>query len=248
MNGNDEFIFAASRYSNSAPLVDKLTAVDSRVRVINDFPANIIRDLKSGRAHVGLIPVAHFFQHPDLEMIEGLGVAADGEVRSVLLKCNKRMGQIKTVLRDPASGTSNALAALLMKRYFKQQVEFLDVSRFEEADAAVVIGDRALCAEPAPEGDIDLAAAWKKWTGLPFVFAVWAMPRNYPRNKEVTGIAHRAYEAGFMAVESIAERYANELGGSQIFWSDYLDSCIHYRLDEEDLEGMERFRQYLLKP
>lgn len=245
MKRENEFVFAASRYSNSAPLVDKLTEVDPRVRVINDYPANIIRDLNCGRADVGLIPVAHLFANKELAMLEGLGVAADGPVKSVLLKCNRKMGQIKTVARDPASATSNALAGLLLKRYFRQTFEMVDFGCSELPDAAVVIGDRALCSDPAPAGDVDLAEAWKKWTRLPFVFAVWAVRRDYPEIEIVTDIAYRAYEEGFRAIESIAERYAQQLGGAVDFWIDYLDSSIHYKLSDEDMKGMERFRNYL---
>ena len=245
MKSDHEFVFAGAPYSNSAPLVDKLVEVDPRVRVISDHPANLVRDLKAGRADVALIPVAHLFAHPELIMLEGLGVAADGPVQSVLLKCNKPMGSIRTVARDPASATSNALASLLLKHHFKQNVEMVDFGQVEKPDAAVVIGDRALCSDPSPAGDIDLAEAWHKMTGLPFVFAVWAVRGDFPHMEAVTDIAHRAYEAGFRAIESIAERYAEQLGGSLDFWVDYLDSAIHYRLDERDLEGMSMFRRLL---
>ena len=123
MKDKDKFVFAGAPYSNSAPLVEKLTEVDPRVSVMNDHPASLVRDLNSGKCDVALIPVAHYFAHPELKMSEGLGVAADGPVQSVLLKCNKKMGTIKTIARDPASATSNALAELLMKKYFKQDVE-----------------------------------------------------------------------------------------------------------------------------
>ncbi len=245
MMDKNEFIFAGAPYSNSAPLVDKLTEVDSRVRVINDHPASLVRDLKAGRADVALIPVAHLFAHPELVMLKGLGVAADGPVQSVLLKCNKRMGQIKTVARDPASATSNALAEILLKRYFKQDVKMVDFGHVERPDAAVVIGDRALCSDPSPAGDIDLAEAWKKWTNLPFVFAVWAVRADFPKIDEVTEIAHKAYAAGFRAIEAIASRYAEQLGGSLAFWVDYLDNSIHYRLDVRDMEGIATFRRYI---
>ncbi len=240
-----EFVFAGAPYSNSAPLVDKLTEVDPRVRVINDHPANLVRDLNAGRADVALIPVAHLFAHPELTMLEGLGVAADGPVQSVLLKCNIPLKQIKVVGRDPASATSNALAGLLLKKHFNLDVQMVDFHDVERPDAAVVIGDRALCSDPAPAGDIDLAQAWKEMTGLPFVFAVWAVRADYPHIDEVTDIAQKAYTAGFLATESIAARYADQLGGSLDFWVDYLDNSIHYRLGERDLEGMALFRKYL---
>jgi chorismate dehydratase len=240
-----EFIFAGAPYSNSAPLVDKLTEMDPRVRVVNDHPARLVRDLLEGRTDVALIPVAHLFAHPELSMLGRLGVAADGPVQSVLLKCNRKMGQIRTVARDPASATSNALAELLLTRYFKQKVEMVGFGELERPDASVLIGDRAMCAEPAPAGDIDLAEAWQKWTRLPFVFAVWAVRADFAEKDVVYDIAQRAYAAGFMETEVIAERYFNELGGSLNFWVDYLDHSIHYLLGEDDLEGMERFKRYL---
>ncbi|MGC5412947.1 MqnA/MqnD/SBP family protein, partial [Streptomyces sp. DT225] len=54
----------------------------------------------------------------------------------------------------------------------------------QEADAAVLIGDAALRANlhDAPRLGLqvhDLGAMWKEWTGLPFVFAVWAARKDY---------------------------------------------------------------------
>lgn len=241
----ERFVFAGAPYSNSAPLVEKLVETDPRVRVINDHPSQLVADLNAGRADVALIPVAHLFSHPELVMLEGLGVAADGPVKSVLLKCNVPVDEIKTVGRDPASATSNALAELLLKKHFNREVEMHDFQTLEHPDAAVVIGDRALCSDPAPGGDIDLAEAWKAMTGLPFVFAVWAVRKDFAEIEAVTEIAHKACKAGLQSLEKIAARYANELGSSQAFWLDYLSDSIHYELDERDLEGMEQFHALL---
>jgi chorismate dehydratase len=52
-----------------------------------------------------------------------------------------------------------------------------------EADAAVLIGDVALrAAHEAPQRGLyvtDLGQAWREWTGLPMVFAVWAARREF---------------------------------------------------------------------
>jgi chorismate dehydratase len=239
------FIFAGAPYSNSAPLVEKLTEIDPRVQVINDHPSKLVADLNEGRADVALIPVAHLFSHPELTMIEGLGVAADGAVKSVLLKCNVPVEEIKTVGLDPASATSNVLAELLLKKQYGREVEMCDFQSLEKFDAAVVIGDRALCSDPAPAGDIDLAEAWKEMTGLPFVFAVWAVRRDFPSIDVVTGIAHKAYKGGFQSVEKIARRYAGKFGNSPSFWLDYLTNSIRYELGERELEGLRLFGELL---
>ena len=113
------------------------------------------------------------------------------------------------------------------------------------ADAEVLIGDRALCSTPAPAGDIDLAAAWKAMTGLPFVFAVWAVRSGFEGLDDVTAIAHRAFEEGLNDLDRIAARYAEQYGQIPSFWGDYLSRTIHYRLNEQDYRGMERFRSML---
>jgi chorismate dehydratase len=242
-----EFVFAGAPYSNQAPLVDQLEVVAPGSKVVYDHPSNIVRSVLDGDVDAAVVPVAHFFAHPELTMIPGLGIAAEGPVRSVLLKCNKPMGQIRTIGRDPASATSNALAEVLMTKYFKQKIEMHDFQTLEKPDAVVVIGDRALCAEPAPAGDIDLAEAWEKWTKLPFVFAVWAVRKDSEHIEELSSIVHKAYAAGFRAMESIAARYAEKLGGSQEFWVEYLDNSIYYKLDDRDMEGLNRFKKLVAK-
>jgi chorismate dehydratase len=239
------YVFAGAPYSNSAPLVDKLKQVSPGVQVMNDHPANLVDDLNSGKADVALIPVAHLYRHPELIMLEGLGVAADGPVKSVLLKCNVPISRIQTVGRDPASATSNALAELLLKKHFGREIEMVDYHALEQPDAEVVIGDRALCGAPAPAGDIDLAEAWKEMTGLPFVFAVWAVRKDFREIEAVTEIAHAACTAGLRSLEEIAGRYAVELGHSKMFWLDYLTHSIHYELGERELAGLELFRELI---
>ena len=242
---NKKFIFAGAPYSNQAPLMEKLSEVAPGCEVQLGCPSNLAQRLLDGEVDAAVIPVTHLFAHPELTMIKGLGIAADGPVRSVLLKCNKPMGKIKTIARDPASATSNILVELLMTKYFKQQVEMHDSDALENPDAVVLIGDRALCSDPAPAGDIDLAEAWTKWTKLPFIFAVWAVRKDCAQIEEITSIARTAYMKGFFATEKIAERYAEELGRSQQFFVEYLDDAMYYKLDEQDVEGMNRFKRLI---
>ena len=236
-----KFVFAGAPYSNSAPLVEKLMEVDPRARVINDHPSQLVEDLITGRADVALIPVAHLFSHPELVMLKGLGIAADGPVKSVLLKCNVPVSEIKTVERDPASATSNALAELLLKKHYGREIGMVEYA----ADATVVIGDRALLSDPAPAGDIDLAEAWKEMTGLPFVFAVWAVRKNFTEIETVSEIVHKAYLAGLQSLEVIAARYADDIGNSIVFWFDYLNETIHYELGKRDMDGLGAFRGFI---
>lgn len=238
-------VFAASPYCNAAPLVDCLQAVDRRVRIRFDHPSLLSTAIRNESADVALIPVADYFRNPDFAMIDGLGVAADGVVRSVFLKCQVPLAHVRTVMKDPASATSNALTELLLKRHFKREVVMDSFREGALADAVVVIGDRALCSAPAPGGDIDLATAWKAFTGLPFVFAVWAYRRNHPCASEFSGIAHAAYRAGLLSLPAIIARFSEQLHRPEAFIQDYLTRCLRHELGPRERDGMELFRQML---
>lgn len=242
MSLKETFLFAGAPYSNSAPLVDFLQAVDECVRVTNDHPAHLAAALRAGKVDVALIPVVDLLIASDLVALDGLGVASNGPVKSVLLKCNVPIDQIYTVARDPSSATSNALIEVLFQFHFKRSIK---MAEGPDADAWVMIGDRALCSEPSVAGDIDLAEVWRSMTGLPFVFAVWAVRKDFKERDAVYEIVHKAYAEGKPFLSRIAQRYAKEYGRTQTFWFDYLSTSIHYVLDERDRAGMERFRQLL---
>ena len=232
--------FAAAAYSNSAPLVACLQQVDSRVEVVHGVPSSHVAELLAGRVDCALIPVAHAIAHPELQVLDRVGVAADGAVRSVLLKCHKPAKEIVSVARDPASGTSNVLAEIVLQHHVGVAVEMVDY--VAGADAEVVIGDRALLSPSASCGDIDLAEAWKALTGLPFVFAVWAVRPGLENMADIDMITQEAAALGVRAIPALAQAYAQDLGESAGFWQTYLQEAIHFTLTDADRKAMEQFQ------
>ncbi len=232
--------FAAADYSNSAPLVACLSQVDPNVEVFHGVPSMHLEELLSGRIDCALIPVAHAIQHPELTILDRVGVAADGAVRSVLLKCHKPVDQIITVARDAASGTSNVLAELVLEHHFGISVEMVDYS--DGADAEVVIGDRALLSEPARAGDIDLAAAWKTLTNLPFVFALWVVRPDFDEVDRIDSLTQCAAEMGVKCIPTLAAGYAEKFGKTASFWQEYLEKTIHFQLTDADRKAMGQFK------
>jgi chorismate dehydratase len=68
-----------------------------------------------------------------------------------------------------------------------------------EADAGVLIGDPALRAmyEAPAKGlqVVDLASEWRDWTGLPMVFAVWAVRKDFAAaNPGAVKDVHEAFQ------------------------------------------------------
>lgn len=104
------------------------------------------------------------------------------------------------------SRTSVRLAQLLLAERFEVTPDYYTCPpdlglMMREAEAGVLIGDAALRANlhdgPRYGLDVhDLGQLWKEWTGLPFVFAVWAVRRDYlEREPVITRQVHEAFLA-----------------------------------------------------
>ena len=240
---NNKYVFAAVVYSNAAPLAHFLEQVQDGVKVVYDYPSELVGGLLDGSVDAALVPVVDYFQHPQLRMIDTVGICADGDVWSVLLKCNKPIEQVRTVKPDPASKTSNALAKVLLENHFRLSVEMTDGGAAGPADACVVIGDRALCGPPATCCEYDLAGQWKALTGLPFVFAVWAYRADHPDPQGLQQIAEKGRRLGLAAVDELARIHAARLAIPIERCREYLSSVIHYDLGLEEARAMRLFRE-----
>ena len=128
--------------------------------------------LDRGEIDLATLPVGALVGRTDLVALPSVGIGADGPVRTVLLEPLVGLANATSFRPDPASRSSNLLAALVLRHRQGRDVP---------PDPAgpgprVVIGDPAFAV--APELSLDLADAWRDWTGLPFVFALWvAGPR-----------------------------------------------------------------------
>ena len=242
VDNNDNYVFGAVSYCNAAPLAHFLPQAHCGVRVVYAQPSELAESLLDGGVDVALIPVVDYFANPPLKMIDGLGICADGDVQSVLLRCNRPLREVRTVASDPASRTSNALARILLKNHFHLSAQVRHFDPDESADASVVIGDRALCEPPGPCGDYDLAGHWKTMTSLPFVFAVWAYREDHPDPSGLSRIAHRARDLGVRALDELAAIYAQKLSLSVESCQEYLTSVIKYDLASREMAGMRLFR------
>ena len=208
------FRFGVLPYLNAAPLVHFLPEVCSCPELLYCKPREMLPVLAGHEVDAAIVPVVDYLDTPGLEIVDGLGICADGNVESVLLQCKCPLEQIKTVNLDPASKTSNMLIRLLLERHFRVRQEISFCIGSLQADACVVIGDRALRAKPAMK-TYDLAAEWKKMTSLPFVFAVWAHWKDHSDSRRLSEILHIAKDTGCKAVIELVKLHANRVGISE---------------------------------
>ena len=185
----DQLRVCAVSYLNTAPLVWGFTHGPQRglYDLRFELPAACADALKAGDADIGLVPVIELANQPDLLVLPGTSIAAREQVRSVLLFSRKPMEAIESFAADTSSRTSVALMQVLLARRYGVRPRVrpypprLD-EMLEVADAGLIIGDPALRLDPdqadwkgQPLFVYDLGAEWWEMTGLPMVFAVWAV-------------------------------------------------------------------------
>ena len=156
-----------------------------------DTPDRLNDALVAGDLDIGPISLVEYLRHADeLLLLPDLAVGSDGPVLSVNVVSTVAAGRAgrRRVALGSTSRTGVLLARMLLESRYGVQPEYFrcppDLTEMLlEADAAVLIGDVALRARSeAPRRGLvvtDLGEAWREWTGLPMVFAVWAVRRDF---------------------------------------------------------------------
>ncbi len=236
------------QYLNTAPLVWGMIhgSYGDRFDLSFTTPACCADHLRAGRADVGIIPSIEYQRIDDLKLLPGISIASKKRVRSVLLLTRIPIEQVRTVALDTSSRTSAALVEVLLRKFYRLDVATRPASPDPEAmlrasDAALLIGDPALVYSGNARV-YDLAEEWRRFTGLPFVFAVWAYrPGPALDPKSLTRDFRDSRDEGLAHVEDIAAEWAPRLGLTADAVKVYLTENIDYTLDEENLEGLQLF-------
>ena len=235
------------KYLNTAPLIWGMLKGDQQGKYDLDFttPARCADDLRRREAAVGIVPSIEYQRMDGLRILPGCSIASKGIVKSVLLLSKMPIEQVRTVALDNSSRTSAALVRVLLQKFYScpLSVEPADPEphrMLQWADAALLIGDPALTFDSGALKVYDLAAEWKKFTGLPFVFAVWAGHEEAGLERFCADFeASRDY--GLQHIDDIARDYAPRLGLTAEAVEVYLRENIDYSLDEENCKGLQLF-------
>lgn len=221
-------------YTNAWPLTRHLDPSLFDVRPC--VPSAAARMLNQGEADVGLVPVASLFDaEARWRIVPGYCIGSDGDVDSVLLVGERPIEEWDEVVLDGESRTSVILAQILLRGPLGRgglPVRAVDAGtgafHAQGRTGAVVIGDAARNLPERLVTRIDLGRVWKDWTGLPFVFAVWAGRADLPA-AAIDGL-RRAGAVGLPERASAPE--ADRA---------YLTEHIRYDLDDRALMGLRRF-------
>jgi chorismate dehydratase len=172
-----------------------------------DTPDKLSHDLVAGHLDIGPITLVEYLRHADeLLLLPNLAVGSDGPVLSVNLISTRPLTELdgRPVALGSTSRTGVLLAQMLLAERYQAEPEYFRcppelTQMLMEADAGVLIGDPALRAMyEAPRLGLtvtDLGQAWKDWTGLPMVFAVWAARKDFAAaNPGAVKDVHEAFQ------------------------------------------------------
>lgn len=242
----DPIRIGAVNYLNSKPLIEGLAELAPEADLRLDYPSRLADDLARDRLDVALIPSVEFFRHAEYEVVSDACVAAQGPVLSVKLYSRVPMGEIRRLALDEGSRTSATLAQIMLAERHgvvpRREPLLLGQSLSDTtADAVLLIGDRAI--HPPTESFVatwDLGEEWFRWTGLPFVFAMW-VTRAGVELGPVEAALSRARNRGVSRLEAIARREAPLLGLSAATTIQYLTRNLHYHLRSAERNGLKLF-------
>lgn len=208
-------------------------------------PALVARLLGQGNLDVGLIPSIELQRIPNLRVLPDMCIAARHEVRSVILVSRGPIEQIRRVALDQNSRTSATLVRILLRERYGLEPEYLhdrpDPERMlSEADAALIIGDPALRVNRERYRVIDLAAEWNELTGLPFVFAVWAV-RPEVEIPDLPFYFKSSLRYGLSSLDTLVREAAAELSLDSSDVRSYLTENLSFFLRQEEIAGVEEF-------
>ncbi len=229
---------SAVSYTNTKPFVYGIqhSGLAKKIELSLDTPYECAAKLIDNKADIGLIPIAALLAIPNYHILSDYCIGAIGAVNSVFIFSNKPIEEVSTLRLDTQSRTSNKLARILLKNYWKSSPEITKGN----ADAFVEIGDRTFGKKDKYPFVSDLAEEWIKFTGLPFVFAVWASNKPIPTNfiKEFNtalkfGLDHRE--------EVISQLTARE----DFDLHHYLTQQIDYNLDDKKMQALSQFLEWV---
>ncbi len=209
-----------------------------------DYPAKIGQQLIDGIVDVALVPVAVIPKMKEYHIISDYCIGAEGPVASVCLFSDVPLHDIKRIYLDYQSRSSVALLKLLVRDYWKLDVEFIPTtgdyeSNIKGTDAGLVIGDRAFLQRKVSPYIYDLAEYWIRYTSLPMVFAAWISNKALPI--EFIQQFNNANSIGIHNIPAVvAENPFNEYD-----LTTYYVKNLSYPLTPSKRQGLNKFIGYL---
>jgi chorismate dehydratase len=231
-------------YFNTQPLLLGIEKANflSKIELVKDYPAKVAQALIDGQIDIGLVPVAITPLLSKPHIVSDFCIGTKTKVASVAIFSKVPMDQIASIYLDYQSRTSVQLARILLKEFWKKDIQFLHaeegyIQKIDGTTAGVIIGDRALANLTEFEYVYDLGEAWIEHTGLPFVFAAWMS--NQPIPDTFKTLFNNANAYGVEHIKEVLDQLPARTHGYDM--ETYYTKNIEYRLTDTMQQGMQLF-------
>lgn len=228
------------------------------LELTKDTPEKLSEQLVRGDLDIAPVTLVEFLRaSDDLVAFPDLAVGCDGPVMSCVIVSQKPLEELDgaRVALGSTSRTSVRLAQLLLAEKIGVTPDYYTCPpdlgvMMQEAEAAVLIGDAALRANlhDAPRLGLqvhDLGQMWKDWTGLPFVFAVWATRRDYLEREPL--VVRKVHEA-FLASRDLSLEEVGKVAEQAARWETFDEKVLEryfttldFRFGPDQLRGVTEF-------
>jgi chorismate dehydratase len=224
--------------------------------LVEGIPTALNRMLYEGTVDVSPSSSIEYAMHSGRYLLlPGLSITSKNRVMSILLESRVPISELdkKVVALTTASATSVILLRILLERLHGLVPRYLQYEQGKEdasdrSDAMLTIGDLALVKPilSAFPYRYDLGELWHKFTGLPFVFALWHV--NYNRNieqelRKLYDILKTSKSYGQAHLQELAHSHVERFGIPADVLLTYWNS-FSYDLTEEEQKGLMAFYGY----
>jgi chorismate dehydratase len=248
---SSEITVAAVSFLNARPLVDGLED-EPGIRVVTDVPSRLLDTVVTGKSDIALCPVIDFQLAPvALEIVPAGAIGSDGHTRTVRVFSRVPMTEVGHVYVDGDSHTSVALLRVVFDELYGRNLRLStfegdDVNGTDDPpDSVLLIGDKVVRNAPDPAlfpYQLDLGAAWKDLTGLPFVFACWMARADCSLDGAAEALARRR-DINRQRITEIVAAHAQASGWNESLATEYLGKTLRYDVGPRELEAIEVFWQ-----
>ena len=252
---------AAVSFLNARPLYhlllnDKTAPRDEHGELLFEVqecpPSECAQRLADGECDLALVPVGSYAEHPEWEVVPGVGIGCRGEVETVVLAAEVPLEAIEDIYLDAASRSSILLLRLLLAQKglsprMHSEAHGKGIDRVQGNSAALIIGDAAFGVSERCSQVIDMGQWWFKETGLPFVFAFWAARPGLLTPTHVEALQQARDKGCLKYIERLSREYRNsriEQGlesHDENHYANYLRKKIRYGLETQQREGLVEF-------
>jgi predicted solute-binding protein len=231
-------------FLNSLPLYRSLVG-RADVAIQAEVPSRLVDLLLGDQCDCAMLPVVDYFRHREaLELVSDGCIASDGETLTVRVFSKTPPERLDRLSVDGDSHTSIILAQLIWRELYDKKLELTkwqSNATAGDVDSVLLIGDKVVRNAPRGFGfEVDLGAAWKHLTGLPFVFAAWFARRGADHSELAAALAE-ARDRGVLAAEQIAREHAASHGWPEAIAVEYLCRTLKFKLTPPMHEAMGRF-------